>query len=269
MPESFKNAPLVELVAELRWGPQVAPMPGGANPVLAVVPGQHEDFFNRFSSSVAALGYERAERILPPGFPAVPGQATLRYRKRAPEDGTSLYQIGNGVFTANITPPYHSWREFRPVVELGVDSLLNNRNESERQSNFAPVLLRYLDAFSPRFTEGRSAAKFVEEVLGFSINLPEPLRVEMAPGAEAKATLQLSLPLQNSRQMNLTLTEGTVFGEHAIIMDIAVITETPIDPDMASVMAAFDVSHEVIHRMFVGLTQKLFHIMEPETGGKK
>jgi uncharacterized protein (TIGR04255 family) len=263
MPESFKNAPLVELVAELRWGPQMALVPAGANPVFALMPGQHEDFFNRFSSSVAEVGYERAERILPPGFPAMQGQATLRYRKRAPEDGTSLYQIGNGVFTANITPPYHSLKAFRPIVEQGVECLLKTRNEAERQSSFVPLLLRYLDAFSPKFTQGRSPTKFVEEVLGFSINLPEPVRVEMVPEGEARATLQLALPLRNGKQMNLSLSEGAVSGERAIIMDIVVITEAAIDANTASVMAAFDASHEVIHRMFVGLTQKLVHIMEP------
>jgi uncharacterized protein (TIGR04255 family) len=271
MPKRFKNPPLVELAAELRWGSGgAAAMPQAQGQVIVLSPGQFEEFFMRFGSGVGALGYDRVERIVPPGFPTPPFQATYRFRRKEQEQeqGTTLYQVGGGVFTANITRPYHSWQHFRPVVERGTECLLNTRNPSEKEMPFAPAILRYIDAFSSKFTEGRTAATFLQDVLGFTIELPKALRSEMAAGADVKAVLQFSLPLQSGQQMNLALGEGMIGGEQALVMDISVLTETPIAANVSDIMAAFDASHDVIHRIFVGMTQKLFHIMEPVEGGK-
>jgi len=106
MPKRFKNPPLVELIAELRWGTAgIVAGPQGAPQLVMATGSQYEEFFMRFGSKIAALGYERIERIIPPGFPAPPFQATYRFRKKEPEQGTTLYQVGGGVFSANITPP--------------------------------------------------------------------------------------------------------------------------------------------------------------------
>src|SRR5271166_1956846 len=151
MPKRFKTPPLVELAAEIRWGAAAMPQAQGQGQVIVLAPGQLEEFFMRFSSSVGALGYDRVERIIPPGFPTPPFQATYRFRKKEQEQelGTTLYQVGGGVFTANITPPYHSWQHFRPVVERGAECLLDTRNPSEKEMPFAPAILRYIDAFGP------------------------------------------------------------------------------------------------------------------------
>ena len=52
-------------------------------------------------------------------------------------------------------------KQCRPVVEAGVECLLETRNASELQSPFAPAILRYIDAFGSKFTERRSVASFV------------------------------------------------------------------------------------------------------------
>src|SRR5215471_16972408 len=161
MPERYRNPPLVELIGELRWGSSGSSFP--------LPPGSHEEFFMRFGSRAGAVGYERVERLVPPGFPAPPFQAVYRFRKKAPETGTTLYQVGAGVFTANITPPYESWQEFRPVVEEGVDILLETRNPSEKDTPFTSASLRYIDAFGYQLTEGRSTAAFLRDVLGFAV----------------------------------------------------------------------------------------------------
>jgi uncharacterized protein (TIGR04255 family) len=170
MAERYRHPPLIELIAELRWGsplPTTQP-PGG----FLLGTGLHEEFFMRFGSRAGALGYERVERLVPPGFPAVPFQAIYRFRKKEPEEGTTVYQVGAGVFSANITPPYHSWREFRPVVEEGVRILLETRNPSEKEMPFTSASLRYIDAFGNKFTEGRSTGAFIRDVLGFVVEPP-------------------------------------------------------------------------------------------------
>jgi uncharacterized protein (TIGR04255 family) len=271
MPERFRNPPLIELVAELRWGSggiggvvatPTNPQTGG----LVLVPiGRYEEFFMRFGQKAGAHGYDLVERILPPGFPASPFQTVYRFRRKSQEEGTTLYQVGAGVFTANITPPYRSWQEFTPVVETGIGLLLETRNPSETQMPFTSAILRYINSFNEKFTEGRSAATFIRDVLGFRIEPPTAIRSEIMPGAEAKPALQLTIPLSSGTQMTISLGEGAVVGaaRQNIIMDIMVTGEAQIKPTVADVMAFFDSSHEIIQRAFVGTTGNLFSIMEP------
>jgi len=154
-------------------------------------------------------------------------------------------------------------------VEHGVECLLETRNTTESHTPFAPAILRYIDAFGSKFTEGRSVASFVQDTLGFRVNLPEPVLAEMASDAEAKPLLQLVIPLKSGQQMNVVLAEGVVAGERVVIMDLSVLHETAIQPNVGDVMASFDAAHDAIHRVFVGVTKKLFPIMEPIDGEDK
>jgi uncharacterized protein (TIGR04255 family) len=264
MAERFENAPLVELIAELRWmagaiAPQGQPQPA----TIIFAPNQNEAFFMRFGSKIGAIGYGLIDRIVPAGFPPMPFQATYRFRKNPPEEGTTIYQIGNGVFSANITPPYHSWAQFRPVVQTGVEILIETRDPPEAATPFATATLRYVNAFGSKFTEGRSIADFARDVLGFTIDPPPVVRAEIASGVPIRHTLQMLIPLSSGQQMSLILAEGIVNNEQSVIMDISVIAQQPIVVAKDNVMEAFDKAHDIVHRVFVGSTEKLSHIMGP------
>lgn len=151
--------PLVELIAELQWG-FAFPDPAQPQGVVIAPPGAHEEFFMRFGMQAGLAGYERVERLLPAGFASMPVQMVYRFRKKPPEEGTSPYQIGTGIFSANITPPYDSWEKFRPIVDNGVR--IETRISAERQAPFTRASLRYLNASGHRFMEGHSIAGFVE-----------------------------------------------------------------------------------------------------------
>jgi uncharacterized protein (TIGR04255 family) len=260
MHERYRHPPLVELIAELRWGsPVPARHPQSA---FLLATGSYEEFFMRFGSRAGALGYERVERLVPPGFPAAPFQAIYRFRKKAPEEGTTVYQVGAGVFSANITPPYHSWREFRPVVEEGVRILLDTRNPSEKDMPFTSASLRYIDAFGNKFTEGRSTEAFIGDVLGFVVEPPAAVRGESVADAEIRPSVQLLIPLKSGQRMSLAIGEGLVSGEEAVVMHMTGIGNGPIPPTTVDAMTVFETAHEVIHRIFVGITIKLSPIME-------
>jgi uncharacterized protein (TIGR04255 family) len=256
----------VELIAELRWGSGgvlPAGQPQGAGPILLALSGQHEEFFMRFGSGAGAIGYNLVERVIPHGLPALPFQQVIyRFRRKDQEQGTSVYQVGDGLFSANITPPYRYWEDFKPVLEKGVELLLETRHPSEKEMPFTTARVRYINAFGSRFTEGRSTAAFLREVLGFGVELPTPVRDEIAPDKEAKPALQLIIPLKTGLEMNLTLTEGLVSGQQAVVMDLTVSNEAQTQPTKTNVMAVFETAHEVAHRVFVGTTKKLSHIME-------
>lgn len=264
MAERFENAPLVELIAELRWeaGARMPDRPPQRAPVIFAST-QNEEFFMQFGSRVGAIGYGRIERLLPPGFPAMPFQVTYRFRKNAPEQGTTIYQIGAGVFSANITPPYQSWADFRPVVQKGVELLLETRNASASTTPFTAATLRYIDAFGSKFTEGRSIGVFARDVLGFTIDPPPAVRAELAPNEQPKPSLQLLIPLASGQRMSLSLAEGIVSNENAVVMDLSVDAKEAVQANIDEVMNVFDSAHDVIHRVFVGVTKNLSHILKP------
>lgn len=264
MRERYRYPPLVELIAELRWGAgHVLDGQGRvAGQVVLTVGGQDEEFFMRFGSRAGAVGFDLVERVMPPGFPALPFQVVYRFRKKGQEQGTTLYQVGTGVFSANSTPPYRFWADFKPVLEQGVRLLLETRNPAEQQMPFMGASLRYINAFGRKFTEGRSTGAFVRDVLGFTIDPPASVQDEVAPDQEAKPSLQLVIPLKSGQEMNLSLTEALVNGEQAVLMSLTVYTQVQILPTETDIMAVFQTAHEVAHRVFVGTTKKLSNIME-------
>jgi uncharacterized protein (TIGR04255 family) len=272
MRERFKNPPLVELIAELRWDSggvlRRSAEPLAAGQILLAVAGQHEEFFMRFGSKAGAVGYDLFERVVPQGFPAMPFQVIYRFRKKGQEQGTTLYQVGPGVFSANSTPPYRFWNDFEPVLRQGIQLLLETRNPAEREMSFTGASLRYINAFGARFTEGRSMAVFIRDVLGFVVELPAPVKDEIPAEKEIKPSLQLLIPLKSGQEMALRLTDGLVSGEQAVIMDLAVSTADHTQPRESDLMAIFNTAHEVAHRVFVGVTRKLFDKMELIVGGK-
>ena len=245
MTVTFGNAPLVEIIAELRWNPQPPPsqMAGGvAGPmvVMAVNANSLDEFFMRFGGEVYQQGFQRAERVVPTGFPFMLFQPVYRYRKSTDQDSSVLYQAGAGMFSANAIPPYQSWDAFSPTVEAGIDALLKTRSDAERSIPFSSISLRYIDAFRAALTQGRDIGMFVKDVLGIKLELPEGISKHVAPGQSAKPSLQLAIPLTNGMTMNIGLGEGMVNNELAIIMDTTVGTLSDTAPDKTSAMAALN-----------------------------
>jgi uncharacterized protein (TIGR04255 family) len=192
----------------------------------------------------------------------MPFQVVYRFRKKGQEQGTTLYQVGAGVFSTNSTPPYRFWDDFKPILEQGVRLLLEARNPSEKEMPFSTASLRYINAFGSKFTESRSTAVFIRDVLDFVVEPPAPIRDEMSPNSEPQPSLQLIIPLKSGQNMALRLTDGLVNGEPAVIMDLTVGTVAPTQATESDVMTAFNTAHEVAHRVFVSTTKKLFDKME-------
>jgi hypothetical protein len=78
MSVTFKNAPLVEMIAELRWGETAQPVQQGLPIVMQGMTPEVDQFFMRLSGEVYQHGFRRAERLVPPGFPIFPFQPVFR-----------------------------------------------------------------------------------------------------------------------------------------------------------------------------------------------
>jgi uncharacterized protein (TIGR04255 family) len=262
VPDRFKNPPLVELLVEIQWGSQ-PPVGIASMPMVPVDSGAHEEFFMNFGQRVSQEGYSRAERLMPPGFPVPPTQVVWRFRK--PDSvQTPIFQVGTGVFTTNITPPYHSWEKFRPFVELGINLLLESRPPTLASASFSSINLRYLDVFGQRFLRDQSIATFITNILGFKIELPAALKREMTAGAELKPMLQVSYPVRDHQNMTIALAEGAVAGEVGLVMNTQVVTAKPTEAKTEIVMNWLEMAHEIIRRSFIEMSQKIHDIMIPE-----
>jgi uncharacterized protein (TIGR04255 family) len=263
MSVTFKNAPLVELVAELRWGdsPQVV-QPG--MPIMMQGMGLDLDqFFMRLGGEVYQHGFQRAERLVPPGFPVFPYQPVMRYRKEGSVDNSVLFQAGQGLFSVNAVPPYRSWETVSSVVKTGVTALLKARAPADRDRSFTVATLRYINAFGPKLTRNRPIGSFIEEVLGFSINLPPGVANHIKPDSKPKPHVQFSFPLNDGASMAFMIGEGIINNEQTIIMDMTVSCEEPVAADVDDVMNAFTSARNVIHSIFIELTKPIHDLLEP------
>jgi uncharacterized protein (TIGR04255 family) len=268
MTVTFGNAPLVEIIAELRWNPQPlgSQIGGGNNAPIAVMPvntNSLDEFFMRFGGAVYKHGFERAERLIPTGFPFMVFQPVYRYRKPSEEDASVLYQVGAGVFSANAIPPYQSWNAFSPKVEAGIEALLRTRSDAEKVIPFSSISLRYLDAFGPALTQGRDVGTFIREVLNIKLDLPVGFSKHVAQGQRVKPSIQLALPLSSGMTMNVGIGEGMVNNEVTIIMDTTVGTTGDTPANKGSVIAALNAARYVIHEMFIDLTKPIEGLMQP------
>jgi len=273
MRERFANPPLVELVAELRWtDPSVQPftLPAGFPadfPFPILDPEGFERQLSILHSAMASIGYGASERLVPAGFP-LPGDAPIvRYRYSgadAEQSGrehlpSTLFQIGRNIFTANAVQPYKSWDEFRSIVERGIKVLLNSHKEKSYKYS---LQLRYIDLFTPEFTDQKSHLQFISDVLGFNIGVPDALAKHARhPGIDVPA-LQVTIPLDFG-SLRIQMAEGKMANKSGFIFESVLVIDQQADADVEQIMKSFSRGRDVIHEVFVSITSKISERMMP------
>ena len=266
---TFENAPLIELIVEVRWGaglkfPLFGPQQVSMR-VAAGVYGETEELFRRFASLIAPEGFSLIERLVPPGFPTLPVQPVYRYQKASQETGKVLYQLGTGTFSVHALPPYKAWDDFEPTVRKGIKALLEARGDSEHQQSYGGTIVRYINAFSGDLRQSRSVASFVRDVLGIQITLPKSVEKIVLPDGEIKPQLNLLIPVHSGYQLALNIGEGLVNGQLAILMDIIAASGGETSPAEHSLMAKLKALHDVVHDIFMEMTIPLHDVMKRRT----
>lgn len=261
---SFKIAPVVELIAELRWLPADMPPPVEGHLTFAVG-NDGAEFGMRFSNEVFRAGYSQAERVVPANFPVPLHQVVWRFRK--PGDAGSLLQVGAGVFSANALRPYRRWKDFRPTVQLGIAGMLAARPAADKAVPISALSLRYMNAFSDTLLKGHSPQDFLRDVLGLKTELPAGIASRADPALPTSSNSSFLVPLAGTKKtMSVNFGDGMVDGKPAAIYDVTVGETTPIPADEASIMAALDGSRNVIHACFLAMTKPLVDVMQPDGG---
>lgn len=266
MSESVENAPVIEVIAELRWSPRALPEGMLAGPGPKIIPppmaGSTNEFFGRFSERVRGLGYTTSTRLVPEPFPLLVHQPVLRFDAPGGERSKSLYQVGPGLFSANAVPPYDSWgSSFSRTVSSGVEALLATRDPAETDTPFEGATLRYLDAFGPLLTGGRDSLAFSREVLGISVDLPRALTQHLQEGSSWKPFLQFHVPVAPGMLLAVAVGDGLANDEPTVLMDWALSCSAPIKPDAREVMSAFHTAHDIIYKSWKEMMAPIAHLM--------
>lgn len=263
MPITFAKAPLVEIIAELRWPvtTQVQFSPAG----IGIQSATQEQFFADFSNLAAQNGYPRSERLIPAGFPVEFGQAIWRFR---PAEGATLWQVGAGVFTANGVPPYKSWDEFRPHLRKGLELLLQAKTGKDAvEAPFNTVSLRYIDAFGAELMQGLSMADFLCEKIGFELRMPPPLLKDKDVNVPLQLNTTFEFQLNNQMKLGMIIGPGVYQNEQVLMMTTGVFKNTPTAPDVDTLMGVFESAHTIIHDAFVEMTAPIHQEMQPKGVG--
>ena len=256
MNETFQNAPLVEIVAELRWQiPQLAAADQAGNPIqlpIALADNAMTTLFHQTTSAVGKHGFDRLEQLFPPNLSMPVLLPQMMYRYRRTDEVPVLAQIGPGMFSVNALPPYKTWKEFHPYLEGGVEGLLEALTDKPELT----VSLRYIDAFKHDLTSSRDAKAFATEVFGFRLDLPPTLQARLTEGAQARMSFQVTLPVPRL-SMTITVSDGQLGTDSVVLMNTDVRIENVLPSDKKAILSALDNAHDLIHGTFLDMTKSI------------
>ena len=152
------NAPLVEVLCELRWEVQTT---GPAGLVTFGYDPGFKIFEATFDTLMKKAGYTSQEVMAFPGPPLV-WAVTKRYRK-ADSSLFPLVQIGHGVLAVNFSTDY-DWPTFKSTV-LGIFKLLDAAYPKGTHFSLRPIRieLKYIDSFDSKLVGHISLLCFLRD----------------------------------------------------------------------------------------------------------
>lgn len=271
---TYHDAPLIELIVELRWSVETNSPPGlppGAPPFVSNTSATFDRWFNTFSTRLEELGYHNIERLVPHDFPPTIYQPIFRYRKKRGMP-FPVIQFGHGIFTINAGPPdYISWNLFRPEVESGIKALIESKPKTDDSpGKFISANVRYIDAFRAGLRADLSNFKFMRDDLQSCIQLPTGI-LDLAESEDLiTPTMVVRFPLKDREHSILTLqiAAGQANKEPATVMEMTCNTRKAIQMSTASALEILDESRDVLHSVFEIMTKKIHERMKPVVGGE-
>ena len=251
----YANPPLVEVVAEVHWAIKSL----DSSPGLAIDP--HFDAFHpAFATHIKEHGYAVHEQLRPDAAPMefFGHQVTSRYRAK---DGSwPCVQIGPGVLTVNMVPPYDGWKSFRANVEVALDVLYRAYPIAERYLTIETIQLRYIDAFSSKHLYDGHFGRFIREHLQISLSVPPEITVHASDVDDVVALVDLRLPLKApvGGVGVIKIGPGNVNQQSVVVAQISVAVAPPRKAPQESqgILRWMDESHNVVRGWFANIVSK-------------
>ena len=168
----YSNAPLVEVIAEIGWSlKKIDVVPD------AMLDPYYDLFREQYLEQSNKVGLSEVRELIPDIVPIelTPGQPRIQLRSKS--GNWPLVQIGPGLLTANIVPPYEGWAAFEEFLYESVGRLFSAYPISERTLRIDRLHLRYIDSFDEKFgfNDFATFPEFAKDKLGINVTLPEPV----------------------------------------------------------------------------------------------
>lgn len=258
--EIFKNAPLVEMIVEVRWRlTPVSTVPnGGVDPF-------HDVLKKELVNEANNVGYRAIQEIVPPEVPRefLAGQPTTQFRKG--HNAWPLFQLGPGIFTINITDGYSGWEGgFREDVLIGIQSLYK-AHPAPKLLQIETVRLIAIDAFSTEHGF-KNYLDYSKDFLGLGSILPNDFVDQYAQEDDAfeiRSETVFSLKEIDKSSARISIGSGQKNGNKALVLQTAIETNKSFDGS-DSVVDWLDEAHLIHRNMFRSLlTTRLREMLEP------
>ncbi len=262
----YENVPLIEVIAEIHW----------ALKAIESVPNARIDpfydlFRDTFLTDAKSKGLCNEEVLIPNLVPLELSPNKPRLRLRTEPQEWPLVQIGPGILTSNIVPPYNGWNAFEPFLFQQIDRLFSSYPLSEKTFRVAKIQLRYVDGFDEERLGFKNYASFADKMLG----IPMPLRndfvnANIEGGSEVSYVLESRFVCTNPPGSLglLKLAPGRVNDKNALIMEMQCEAQLSdrTSNDLHTIKSWFREAHSSLHQQFDSLaTEELKRIM----GSKK
>jgi uncharacterized protein (TIGR04255 family) len=260
MPTTFKNAPLVEIVAEIRWNPKPFFLSGLSGPGQLGLLNSNlcEKFFQKFLIEANAIGFPTSERLMPQGMIVIPNQVVYRLRSA---DSTKLLHVGIGVLSVNAVPPYHSWAQFTPILRDGLSAGFRALESFERLETIDAVSLRYIDAFTSTHMGDVDPASFMRDTLALGGPVPKAIEGILDKTKVIRSQMQLMFPLKGDLLLLINVGEGLSNNNLACVLDSTVSSAKPIP--VGGIFDQLDRNYSILHELFIDLVQPIIQKLEP------
>jgi uncharacterized protein (TIGR04255 family) len=212
------NAPLVEVIFELRWklqGDNDTPAPFWVDPGYPILA-------NNFTDAVEKHGFKISKKISRENFAHAIG---MRFIK-AEDKPFPLWQIGPGIFAANESASY-TWQNFKKHSIDGVKILLSSYPKIKGfDINPTHLELRYHDSFDDAFITNQDTLRFLNDNSTLNIQLPTFFNEEPLVQAP-NANLIFEFPISNMKDsiFAIRIANAKIKNKTSIILESRVVTK--------------------------------------------
>ena len=250
---TFSNPPLVEVVVELRWAIQpLQSMPGAAiDPHFAA-------FQTAFSAALTGQGFGDPQSLKPDNVPIefCGHIVTKRYRQRP--NAWPAIQIGPGVLTVNIVPPYNGWKSFRPDVLRAFEALFQSYPVAANYLKLEQLQLRYVDAFVARHGFDGRYGRFVKENFTLGVHLPEEITKSAEAPEEITVLADIRVPIRPIAGAvgSMKFAPGIINGQSAVVSEFGVSGQVPNAKDPSSLLIWLDEAHNIVRSWFLSIPRE-------------
>jgi uncharacterized protein (TIGR04255 family) len=173
------------------------------------------------------------------------------FRYRGGKDEWPLYQIGPGIMTANIVPPYEGWPKFFPVISEGLKALYQSYPSAERHLRPSVLRLIYINAFGPEHGYDNQR-DFLQGGLKFNISPPADLNqyIEEA-SASVTSTFDFKLKHLANSFATVRISHGVSRDNPALIVENIIHRNVgPIKLSAQDIEDWFGKAHDSNHHLF-------------------